>query len=125
MPLLHAHLVCLTTYRPKVSTNAMGTSCQNTIRQVCPELNAELVEVNAQAHHVHLRVSSPPTLAISTRIPPITGRTAHAVPREDTAAHVRARTRAHPWSPASFALSCRGAPLSIITQNIDSQAQPL
>ena len=43
VPLLHTHLAFVTTYRPKVLTNAMPIHCQNTIREVCAELNAEFV----------------------------------------------------------------------------------
>ena len=41
--LLHAHLVFVTKYRRKVFTNAMLTYCENTMREVCAELNAEFV----------------------------------------------------------------------------------
>jgi putative transposase len=38
---------------------------------------------------------------------------------------VCARMRGHLWSPSYFAVSCGGAPLSIIKQYIDGQARPL
>ena len=123
--LLHAHLVFVTKYRRKVFTNAMLTYCENTMREVCAELNAELVEFNGAAAHVHLLVSHPPTLAISTLLQRIKGRTAYTVRREYTGACVRARMRGHLWSPSYFAVSCEGAPLSIIKQYIDGQARPL
>ena len=123
--LLHAHLVFVTKYRRKVFTNAMLTYCENTMREVCAELNAELVKSNEETDHVHLLVSHPPTLAISTLIQRIKGRTAYTVRREYTGACVRARMRGHLWSPSYFAVSCEGAPLSIIKQYIDGQARPL
>ena len=104
--LLHAHLVFVTKYRRKVFTNAMLTYCENTMREVCAELNAELVEFNGEADHVHLLVSYPPTLAISTLIQQIKDRTAYAVRREYTRACVHARMRGHLWSPSYFAVSC-------------------
>jgi putative transposase len=123
--LLHAHLVFVTTYRQTVFTNAMLTYCENTMREVCAELNAELVKSNEETDHVHLLVSSPPTLANSTLIQPITGRTAYTVPREYTAAGVRARTRRHLWSPSYVAVPSAGAPPSTVKQYIDGQARPL
>lgn len=122
--MLHAHLVFVTTYRRTVFTNAMLTYCENTMREVCAELGAVLVKSNAETDHVHLLVSYPPTLAISTQIQPIKGRTAYPVRREDTAACLRARMHAHPWSPSSFAISRAGAPLSIIKHYIHGQARP-
>ncbi|WP_176234853.1 IS200/IS605 family transposase [Mycobacterium simiae] len=86
---------------------------------------AELVAFNGEADHVHLLVSHPPTLAISTLVQRLKGRTAYAVRREYTGACVRARMRGHLWSPSYFAVSCGGAPLSIIKQYIDGQARPL
>lgn len=123
--LLHAHLVFVTKYRRNVFTDAMLTYCQTTMREVCAKLDAELVEFNGEADHIHLPVANPTTLAISQLVQRLKGRTAYAVRREFTGACVRARIRGHLWSPSYFAVSCGGAPLSIIKQNIDRQARPL
>ncbi|MGH3561345.1 MAG: hypothetical protein ACRDTN_05955 [Mycobacterium sp.] len=45
--------------------------------------------------------------------------------REYNGTDVGARMGGHPWSPSYSAVSCPGAPLSIIKQDIDSQARPL
>lgn len=97
--LLHAHLVFVTKYRRKVFTDAMLTYCEHTMREVCNDLSAELVEFNGDADH--------------------------AARRKHTGTCVRARMRGHLWSPSYFAVSCGGAPLSIIKQYIDGQARPL
>ncbi|ASX03551.1 IS200/IS605 family transposase [Mycobacterium intracellulare] len=123
--LLHAHLVFVTKYRRSVFTDAMLTYCETTMRTVCAELDVELVEFNGEADHVHLLVAYPPTLAISTLVQRLKGRTAYEVRREFTGACVRARMRGHLWSPSYFAVSCGGAPLSIIKQYIDGQSRPL
>lgn len=123
--LLHAHLVFVTKYRRAVFTDDMLTFTEHTMRSVCDELGADLVEFNGETDHVHLLVSYPPALAISTLVQRLKGRTAYAVRREYTGACVRARMRGHLWSPSYFAVSCGGAPLSIIKQYIDGQARPL
>ncbi|CAN3132227.1 IS200/IS605 family transposase [Mycobacterium sp. smrl_JER01] len=123
--LLHAHLVFVTKYRRAVFTDDMLTFTEHTMRGVCDELGADLVEFNGEADHVHLIAAYPPTLAISTLVQRLKGRTAYAVRREFTGACVRARMRGHLWSPSYFAVSCGGAPLSIIKQYIDGQARPL
>jgi putative transposase len=64
-------------------------------------------------------------LAISVLVQRLKGRAAYAVRRESTGACGRARTRGHLRSPCYFAVSCGGAPLSIIKQYIDGQARPL
>jgi putative transposase len=95
------------------------------MRAVCAELGVELVEFNGETCHVHLLVAYPQTLAISVLAQRLKGRSAYSVRHEFTGARVRARTRGHLWSPPHFAVSCRGAPLSIIKQYIDGQARPL
>jgi putative transposase len=117
--------VFVTNYRRPVLTDEMGTFCEQTTHTMCGALAAEQVEFTGQADHGHLLVAYPPTVADSTLVQRLNGRTAYAVRREITGACVRARMRGHLWSPSYFAVSCRGAPWSIIKQYIDSQARPL
>jgi putative transposase len=119
--LLHAHLVFVTKYRRAVVHRRHA----HLLRGVCAELDVELVEFNGDDDHVHLLVAYPPTLAISVLAQRLKGRTAYAVRREHTGVCVRARMRGHLWSPSYFAVSCGGAPPSIIKQYIDGQALPL
>jgi len=123
--LLHAHLVFVTKYRRPVFTDAMLIFTEKTMHGVCADLDSELVQFNGEADHVHLLVAYPPTVAISALVQRLKGRTAYAVRREYTGVCVRARMRGHLWSPSYFAVSCGGAPLSIIKQYIDGQARPL
>lgn len=123
--LLHVHVVLVTKYRQPVLTDAMLAFCEHAMRDVCANLDAELVEFNGEVDHVYLLVADPLTLAISTLVHGLNGRTAYTIPREFTGACVRARKRGHLWSPCYFAVSCAGAPLSIIKQYIDSQARRL
>jgi putative transposase len=105
-----------------VFTDQMLTVCEHAMRAVCAALDAELVEFNGEADH--LLVAYPPSLAISVLVQRLKGRTAYPVRREYTGVCVRARMRGHLWSPSYFAVSCAGAPLSIIKQYIDGQARP-
>ncbi len=125
MSALHAHLVFVTKYRWPVFIGDILAFCGHTMRTVCTDLDAELIEFNGEADHVHLLIAYPPTLAISTLVQRLKGRTAYAVRREFTGRCVRARMRGHLWSPSYFAVSCGGAPLSIIKQYLDGQARPL
>jgi putative transposase len=102
--LLHAHLLFVTKYGRTVFTDAILTFCEPTMRDVCAELDVELVEFNSD--HVQLLVAYPPTLAISSLVQRLKDRTADAVRREYTGVCVRARMRGHLWSPSYFAVSC-------------------
>jgi putative transposase len=85
-----------------------------------------LVEFNGEADDVHLLIAYPPTQAIPALVQRPKGRTAYAVRHEFTAAGVRGPDARPPLVAAShFAVSCAGAPLSIIKQYIDGQARPL
>src|ERR1700694_4376913 len=103
----------------------MLTFCEPPTRAVCADLDVELVEFTGEADHPHLLVAYPPTLAISILVQRLTGRKDSSVLCEHTGRCVRARMRGHLRSPPYFALSCAGAPPSIIKQYIDGQARPL
>jgi putative transposase len=68
------------------------------------ELDVELVEFNGEADHMHVLVAYPPTLAISTLVERLKGRTAHAVRREYTRALC---PRPHARTPMVAVLSRR------------------
>jgi putative transposase len=135
---LYAHLVFVTTYRPKVFNDAMLTDSpthrltdspthrltNNTLQQVCNVLRAALVEFNGDPDHVHLLVRYPPALAISTLVRRLKGATARRMRQNQTGRSSRARMHRHLWTPSNFAVSVRGASLSIIKQHIDQQARP-
>ena len=122
---LQAHLMLVTTYRRPVFTDEMLTVAENTTRTVCSDLDVELVEFTGETDHLHLLLAYPPTMAISTPLQRLKGRTAHPVRHQFTGRCVRARMRGHLWSPSHFAVSCEGPPLSIIKQYIHAQARPL
>jgi putative transposase len=86
---LHAHLVFVTKYRRPVFTDEMLTFREHTLR-AASELDAEPAEFNGEADHVHLLVAYPPTLAISTLVQRLKGRTAYAVRRVYTGRCVHA-----------------------------------
>jgi putative transposase len=115
--------VFVTKYRRPVFANAMLTSCEHTMRAVCDQLDVGPVEFNDETDHAHLPVRHPPTLANSAPVQRLKGPTAYAVRHQFTGAC--AHMRGHLRSPSYFAVSCSGAPLSIINQYIDGQAPPL
>jgi putative transposase len=109
-----------------VVTDEILTFAENTMHNVSSDLDVELVEFNAETDHVHLLVAYLPTMAISTLVQRLNGRTAQAVRRHEFIGRcVRARMRGHLWSPSYFAVTCGGAPLSIIEQYIVGQAHPI
>lgn len=121
---LHVRMVFVTKYRRRVFTDPILTRCETIMRSVCDELGATLDEFNGETDHVHLLITYPPTLAISTLAMRLKGRAAHTI-RAENRLHVNTHhMNGHLWSPAYFAASAGGAPLATIKQYIENQARP-
>ncbi|MGW3451827.1 IS200/IS605 family transposase, partial [Streptomyces sp. NPDC001076] len=62
---MHVHLVFVTKYRHKAFTGGHLTRCEEIMRAVCEDFEAELVEFNGETNHVHLLVNFPPKVTVS------------------------------------------------------------
>ena len=70
---LHAHLVFVTKYRRKAFTDAMLTRCEEVMRQVCQDFEAELKQFNGEQDQVHLLVHYPPKVQLSKLVNSLKG----------------------------------------------------
>ncbi|HTR91482.1 MAG TPA: IS200/IS605 family transposase [Trebonia sp.] len=122
--LLHVHLVFVTKYRRGVFDDGMLKYCEQVMRKVCADFEADLREFNGEVDHVHLLVIYPPKVSVSALVNSLKGVSARMLRSEYTGKVNRARMNGHFWSPSYFAASCGGAPLSIIKQYIDQQQRP-
>ncbi|EQD68199.1 Transposase IS200-like protein [mine drainage metagenome] len=52
----------VTKYRRGVFTDAMLTTCEQTMRETCGDFGVTLVEFNGEDDHVHLLIEFPPTV---------------------------------------------------------------
>jgi len=79
-----------------------------------------LVECDGEDDHVHLLVTYPPKVAVSTLVNSLKGASARQLRNR-----YRVRThRNHLWSPSCFAASCGGAPLNVIREYVENQRTP-
>lgn len=122
---MHVHLVFITKYRPGVFNDEMLTACENTMRKVCEDFEAELKEFNGETDHVHLLVQYPPKVAVSTLVNSLKGVSSRILRRDFTARMNRAITHERFWSPSYFAASSGDAPLTMMRQYIEQQRRPL
>jgi putative transposase len=104
----------VTKYRRGVLDDELLTCCEDAMRKVCGDFEADPREFNGEADHVHLLVFYPPKVSVSAR----------RLRSEYTGRVNRAQMNGHFWSPSYFAASCGGAPLSIIRQYIEQQQRP-
>ena len=117
---LQAHLVFVTKYRRNVFADDMLTDMEAIMRDVCQDFDATLMEFNGEDDHVHLLVSYPPKVALSTLINSLKGVSSRRLrAKYDIKTH-----RNHLWSPSYYAASSGGAPLETLKQYIQQQRRP-
>lgn len=118
---MHVHLVFVTRYRRGVFNDEMLTRCEEIMRKVCEDFEAELKEFNGERDHVHLLVHYPPKVAVSKLVNSLKGVSARRIRQEFTGRINNAIMHGHLWSPSYFSASCGGAPLEIVRQYIEQQ----
>jgi len=119
--LLHVHLVFVTKYRKKVFGEVHLKRLEEIFRKVCRDFEAELVEFNGEADHVHLLVNYPPKVAVSRLVNSLKGVSSRLL-RKEFPELERYYWKGQLWSSSYFAGSCGGAPLALIRQYIESQS---
>ncbi|WP_405524155.1 IS200/IS605 family transposase [Streptomyces canus] len=121
---LHVHLVFITKYRRGAMTGEMLIRCEQIMREVCEDCEAELNQFNGEEDHVHLLVHYPPKVQLSKLVNSLKGVSSRYL-RQEYEAHVRRYLWAgHFWSGSYFAGSCGGAPLTVVRQYIEKQQRP-
>ncbi|WP_103542771.1 IS200/IS605 family transposase [Streptomyces sp. SM1] len=122
---MHVHLVFVTKYRHSVFGDRHLTRCEEIMRAVCEDFEAELVEFNGENNHVHLLVNFPPKVAVSRLVNSLKGVSSRRLRQEfpDLVRHYWRAQRL--WSGSYFAGSAGGAPLSIVKQYTEQQNRPL
>lgn len=120
--LIHAHLVFVTKYRRGVLKNQHIEFLADIFSEVCEGFEAELVECNGEADHVHLLVNYPPKIALTKLVNSLKGVSSRLLRKQFPSLKER-YYRGVLWSPSYFAASCGGAPLSVISEYITNQQQ--
>src|SRR6202047_2722249 len=121
---LHVHLVFVTKYRRKVFDRDALERLQAIFEKVCLDFQAQRVEINGEAEHVHLLIHYPPKHSVSSLVNSLKGVSSRLLRIE------RPDMGKRYWhnvlrSPSYFAASCGGALLSIIKQYVEQQETPL
>ena len=119
---LYAHLVFAPKYRRRVITQRVFDTLRVAWRQVCDELDAELIESNCEGDHVHLLVAYPPKVGLSMLAHRLKGRSARRVRLFGYPEVTRRLWGRHFWSASYCVVSCGGAPLDVIKRYVQSQA---
>lgn len=121
---LHVHLVFTPKYRRRVFTKAMLERMGQVMAEVCADFGASLEEFNGEADHVHLLVTYPPTVALSSLVNSLKGVSSRHLRKEFGPQLRRHLWGNRLWSPSYFAGSDGGAPLSVVKDYITNQKAP-
>ena len=119
---LNVHLVFVTKYRRSIFAEEHLDAIQAAAK-VCTDFGAHLREFNGERNHVHLLVSYPPKVAVSSLVNSLKGVTSRRLRSmfpEVEASYYKGQL----WSPSYFAASCGGAPLEKLKAYIDAQNRP-
>lgn len=120
---LNVHLVFVTKYRHSIFTDEHLDAIQTAAAKVCTDFGAHLREFNGERNHVHLLVSYPPKVAVSSLVNSLKGVTSRRLRSmfpEVEASYYKGQL----WSPSYFAASCGGAPLEKLKAYIEAQNRP-
>jgi len=102
---LHVHLVFVTKYRRKVFDGDALERLQTIFEKVSGDFQAQLVEMNGAAEHVHLLIHYPPKHSVSSLVNSLKGVSSRLLRIERPDMEKRCWNHVL-WSPSYFAASC-------------------
>lgn len=120
---LNVHLVFVTKYRRAIFTDEHLKVINTAAAKVCTDFAAQLKEFNGERNHVHLLVSYPPKVAVSSLVNSLKGVTSRRLRSmfpEVAASYYKGQL----WSPSYFAASGGGAPLEKLKAYIEAENRP-
>jgi putative transposase len=118
---LDYHLVIVTKYRRRGLTAEMRVRAREIFEATLTKWGRELLEANGKSDHMHLLISTPPTISLSKLVNNLKTVSSRLL-RKEFAKHL-ARVYRKPvlWHRAYFVVTCGGAPLSVMKQYIENQ----
>jgi putative transposase len=112
------HIVWCPKYRRKVLAGAIEARLKELIREICSEIQAEIIEMEIMPDHVHLLMEVDPQFGAHRAVKLIKGRTSRQLRKEFPELTTRLPTL---WTNSYFISTVGGAPLSVIKQYIENQ----
>lgn len=118
------HLVACTKYRRKCITQPMLNKLNEIFAGCLQKWDGELIEFNGEADHVHLLLSVNPKVQPSKLVNNLKTVSSRLI-RKEYAEHLNQVYRGKPifWSRSYCIISCGGAPISVLKQYIQQQAE--
>ena len=120
---LNYHLVLVTKYRRKCINPDILKRLEEIVRELCTKWNSELIEFNGEPDHIHLLIQLNPKIAPSVFVNNLKTVSSRLI-RRDFLTYLKKYYWKDPvfWSRSYCILTSGGAPLSVIKQYIEQQA---
>lgn len=120
---LQVHLVFITKYRRNVLNKEMLDRLKQIYQELSQSFDAELLEFNGEDDHVHLLVSYPPKVSLSTLVNNLKGVSSRLL-RKEFPVIQKYLWKGRLWSRSYYAGSCGGTTLDVIKVYIENQQTP-
>ena len=117
------HLVLVTKYRRKVITKVMLSRLEEIFTRLLNQWDCELLEFNGEPDHVHLLIATNPKAQTSKLVNNLKTVTSRLIRKEFAEQVSRFYWKPVFWSRTYCILSVGGAPLSVLKQYIENQAE--
>ncbi len=121
---LNIHLVLVTKYRRQIITADILRRLGEIFDATCTKWRCTLREFNGETDHVHLVISFPPDVQVSTLVGNLKTVSSRLIRKEFADWISKFYRKPVFWSGAYFVASCGGVTLEHLKQYVEQQATP-
>jgi putative transposase len=121
---LNIHLVLVTKSRRQVITAEVLQRLKEIFEATCAKWRCTLKEFNGEVDHVHLVISFPPDVQVSTLVGNLKTVSSRLIRKEFTDWISQFYKKPVFWSGAYFVASCGGVTLEHLKNYVENQAAP-
>ena len=117
------HLVWITKYRKKLLRADVGVRLRQLVRDICSELEVEILKGHVSVDHVHLLVSCPPHVPPSYLMQRVKGKSSRKLLQQFSHLNKECRGR-HLWARGFFVASSGNVTDEVIMEYVRTQDMP-
>ena len=114
------HIVWITKYRKPVLSGQVAHRCRDILREICKSQEVSIIKGHVSKDHVHLFVSSPPSLPVSKLVQRLKGKSSYVMLREFEFLKKKFWGR-HLWARGYFVASSGNVTDETIMEYIENQ----